>query len=472
MKELKFIKVLSQIPKVELVKIEKFFNSPYCNANPLLYKILKYVLPEIKGSIQLKSEKELIWASILPGTKFNDTKWRKLCNDFLVTLQEYFMFEQLSRNDMIAGNLLLEYLNLHNLDSLFKSSANQIQVNFSKYKFISSDIYLQKFLLERNLYDLSQFDINMELQSNQESIHLYLDLFYLTEKMKQLVNVATRRHDFNIPIRVIIEQDIFDIIKKNNFLAYPEIDIYYRIYKLKQDIFNQTAYDELKKELYENLISFSHKEAVDILKEVINYCTLQYNQGHPQFGNEQLQWYKYGLNHDLIFPDNKFHPGHFLNIVLFGIRTKEFTWTENFIAEYQKIIPQDQKHTLVTFSLARLYFNQHKFDQVIEQLRDVEFDELTYNLDSKVLLLATYYEVEEFQAMISLADSFRTFINRHEKDITAAKKLRYSNFTKYIKKLSKVKYQDKAAKLKLLKDILGSEGVVNQGWLVEKANGL
>ena len=107
---------------------------------------------------------------------------------------------------------------------------------------------------------------------------------------------------------------------------------------------------------------------------------------------------------------------------------------------------------------------------VIEKLQDVEFAELTYNLDSKVLLLATYFEVEEWPAMASLADSFRTFLNRHEKDITVAKKLRYSNFIKYIKKLSKVKYQDKAATQRLLKEIQESEGVVNQGWLIEKVN--
>jgi hypothetical protein len=99
----------------------------------------------------------------------------------------------------------------------------------------------------------------------------------------------------------------------------------------------------------------------------------------------------------------------------------------------------------------------------------VEFAELTYNLDSKVLLLATYFEVEEWQAMASLADSFRTFLHRHEKDITDAKRQRYSNFIKYIKKLSKVKYQDKAAKQRMLKEINESSGVVNQGWLIEKA---
>ena len=77
--------------------------------------------------------------------------------------------------------------------------------------------------------------------------------------------------------------------------------------------------------------------------------------------------------------------------------------------------------------------------------------------------------MEEWPALVSLTDSFRTFLNRHEKDITAAKKLRYSNFIKFVKRLSKVKYQDQAAKTKVIADIKSTEGVVNQGWLIEKA---
>ena len=322
---------------------------------------------------------------------------------FFEALGNFFTFEQIDHNQLLEENLLLEYLYEHKLESMYKSVAQSAQSSFERNKNLSSEYHLQRFQLERNLYDLLEYDINMESQSNQETIHHYLDLFYISEKTKQLVNAATRRHDFNLPIFIKLEEEVIDIIEKNNFQQYPEIDIYYRIYQLKRNANTEAGYKELKLKLYENILKFPLDDAVDIFKEIINYCIFQYNQGLNLFVHEALEWYKYGLKFDLTFPQDKFHPGHFLNIVLFGIRTKEFTWTENFIEEYQKIIPPDQKHTLVTFSLARLYFNQKKFDQVIEKLRDVEFDELTYNLDSKVLLLATYFEVEEWPALVSLA---------------------------------------------------------------------
>lgn len=472
MKELKFVKVLNTLSKEDISKVQKFFDSPYCNSNIVLAKLLQVIIKEIKNGNAGQIDKFKIWKVIYIDIPFNDLKWRKICNDTLSTIQKFFVYEQLDSNKLLADNLLLKTIYKLKLEALYKSTSDHIISEFKKQKRQSSEFHYQQFLLERNLYDIFEYEINMESKSNIEVIHDNLDLFYIAEKAKQLANVATRRQFYNHKINIKLEDELIKIIEQKNFLTYPEINIYFKIYNLKKENFTQDAYNDLKLVLQEHLNQFEPNEASDILREVINICTYFYNKGLSEFGSEQLQWYKYGLKYNLIFPSNSFHPGHFLNIVLFGIRSKEFTWTENFIEEYQKIIPTDQKHTLVTFSLARLYFNQHKFDQVIEKLRDVEFDELTYNLDSKVLLLATYFEVEEWPALASLADSFRTFLNRHEKDITAAKKLRYSNLIKFVKRLSKVKYQDKAAKLKVLEDIKSTEGVVNQGWLIEKANAI
>lgn len=273
MKELKFIKVLTTLNKEEMGRLEKFFDSPYCNTNPALSLLLKQVIQRTKsGSIE-HLDKISVWDKIFHDTPFNDLKWRKLCNDIMVVMQKFFTFEQLSTNSFQSGNLLLQYIHEHQIEPLYKSTSNSIQAEFNKSVHISSEFYLQKFQLERNLYDLLEFDINMESKSNQESIHHFLDLFYISEKTKQLVNAVTRRHDFNVPIEILLEKDVIEIIELNDYLKYPEIDIYYRIYKLKKDTFTDEAYEALKENLLVHLNKFSLKEAVDILKEVINFCT-------------------------------------------------------------------------------------------------------------------------------------------------------------------------------------------------------
>jgi hypothetical protein len=149
MKDLKFIRVLTQIPKSDLSKIEKFFESPYCNTNPLLTKIFELIQNDLKSGKELKIDKEHIWQKILPDVPFNDPKWRKLCNEFLLALQKYFVFEQLSRNELISGNLLLEYVYEHNLEVLYKSSSSHVETELKKHKNLSSEYHLQKFQLKK-----------------------------------------------------------------------------------------------------------------------------------------------------------------------------------------------------------------------------------------------------------------------------------------------------------------------------------
>ena len=470
MKELKFLKVLKLMPKNEILRFEDFLNSPYCNQNENLIEFYNTFKVSDFNSTLDGEQKSRAWALIAPGIEFNDSKWRKACFEFTGLIYKFFSFQKLKEKKLLENNLLLEYIidnNIHiPVNSLLESTKNLFKT--SK---ISSDFHLHLFNFNQNEYDLLNFEVEMEKASNIEEVHHHLDLFYLSEKVKQLVNVLTRRNDFNIPIKINFEEESLHLIKKYNIDLYPEINIYFILYNLKKNNIS-SDYKKFKAEVEKHLYKFELDEAADIFKEAINYCIAQVNEGYTDFNMETLAWYKFGLANDVVFLKNKFHPGHFLNIVLFGIRTKEFSWTENFIEEYQKIIPKESKKDIVTFSLARLYFNQNKFEDVIEKLRDVEFNELTYNLDAKVLLLATYYEVDEISAMISLADSYRTFLNRHEKDITKAKQLRYLNFIKFIKKLSRVKYQDKKSKEKLIEDIQSTDGVVNKAWLTEKAKGL
>ncbi len=470
MRELKFLQILNQLSRSYRSRLTDFFVSPYCNKDPHLIRFLHAVLASNESN-PMEIDKYAIWDQVFEGANFNDSKWRQLSHDFIKAVHQFLIFESVKQNKFKSNNLLLTLLAREEFTSIYNSSISSAEKDFEKFNSLSSEFFYEKFDFEKNIYEIKNYEVNMEVESNIRRIHENLDLFYLTEKLKQLVNIVTRRNFLNTNLDIPLEKEVIDIINAYNLLEHPGIEIYYKFYRLKSSD-SEHDYYELKNKIYERIHLFFLEDAVDVLKEIINYCSLKINLGKIGYAEDALNFYKFGLKNNYIFPNNKFNPGDFLNIVIYGIRTKEFTWTENFIEEYQKIIPTNQRKTLVTFSLARLYFNQSKYDEVIEKLRDVEFDEITYNLDSKVLLLATYYEVNESQAMMSLADSFRTFLTRHEKDITADKKQRYTNFIKFIKKLSRAKYQDKKAKQKLLEEINKTPGVVNQGWLVSKAKSL
>ena len=173
------------------------------------------------------------------------------------------------------------------------------------------------------------------------------------------------------------------------------------------------------------------------------------------------------INKEIIFLNDELSPWTFKNISVVALRLGKYDWVESFINNYNIKLPPESRDNAVTYNLAQLYFYQKKYDKVIEQLQNVEYEDVSYNLDSKTMLLATYYEIDEMEALYFLLESFRAYLNRH-KDIPVSAKKNYSNLIKFTKKLIKIIPGDSKAIKKLREDISQTTGIVSIRWLKEK----
>jgi hypothetical protein len=90
-------------------------------------------------------------------------------------------------------------------------------------------------------------------------------------------------------------------------------------------------------------------------------------------------------------------------------------------------------------------------------------------LDSKILLLKTYYELEEVDAFFSLIDSFYVYLRRNDL-ISNYQKTICLNFVKFVKKLMRIKLGDKKAAEKLLEEIQETKHVASISWLIKKTS--
>lgn len=121
----------------------------------------------------------------------------------------------------------------------------------------------------------------------------------------------------------------------------------------------------------------------------------------------------------------------------------------------------------MTFNLALLYFYQRKYNEVIYQLQNVEYEDEGYNLSSKSMLLAVYYEMDYVEPLYSLFDSFRAYLNRN-KTLSEARKSSYVNLIRFTKQLSKIIEGDKVALEKLKTEIAKESNIASDKWLMEK----
>jgi hypothetical protein len=200
---------------------------------------------------------------------------------------------------------------------------------------------------------------------------------------------------------------------------------------------------------------------------VINYCTRQLNSGNRKYLREYFELHQQLLETKIIIIDNELSVGIFKNLVVASLQLGETAWTENFISEYKKYLPDSQRNNAVTFNSAQLYFHQKKYDEVIQLLQKVEYEDYIYNVNAKQLLLRTYFEIEALDPLFFLIDSFRAYLYRNPKISTKMKET-YSNFLTITKKLSGTKKRDKKTLASLKEEIKEKKNLANRPWLLEK----
>lgn len=476
MQKNKLYSILSYFNKYEQNRLRKYLISPYFNKNEDLVKLFEILIEDInkkeKNSdtqkVQFKElEKENLWFTLYPKMKFDGVKFRKLFSD-LLRLVEGFLAQQIyDENPLHQATYLIEAVGKNGMSKLYSSTMRNAR-RLSKQQFLQpANYYYYQYQIEKNFFELSEHEFKRVEKKNLEEIADNLDLFYIAEKLRYYCAILSHQHIISHEYKMPFIDNIIEQVRSNKYNEIPPIAIYYQIYLTLTDIENTNHYYILKELLEKHGLQFPKMEAYNIYDSTMNYCIRKINAGHPHFLKEYFDIYVDFLEKEIIFIRGQLTLLQFKNIIVTALRLGKYEWTEKFITNYQYRLPEASRENAVTFNYARLYFYQKKHDKVIELLREVEYEDVTYNLSSKAILLFTYYETDEVEPLYSLMESFRTFLNRH-KEIPAQRRKNYHNLIKFTKKLTKIIAGEKKAIDKIKAEIDNTPALVNKDWLLEK----
>ena len=249
----------------------------------------------------------------------------------------------------------------------------------------------------------------------------------------------------------------------------PAIAIYYQIYLTFIDPTDESHYFNLKNLIKNQLHLFPQEEARDIMNSAINYTIQKQNQGLLKFSLENFELWKEALKRNVVLINDELSPWSFKNIVTLALRLNEYEWTEHFIKDYGIKINKEFRENAINYNQAILFFYKKEYNKAIPLLQKVQFDEVNYGLGAKALLLATYYELDEFDALDSFYESFKIFVNRN-KNITDDIKKSYIQLIK----LTKLLTESNSDKLKLqkIKNEIQNSQATSKKWLLEKVDEL
>jgi tetratricopeptide (TPR) repeat protein len=251
----------------------------------------------------------------------------------------------------------------------------------------------------------------------------------------------------------------------------PSIAIYHKIALTYLENENADHYMRLMELLDKYGDRFPKEEVLDMYTHALNYCVARINAGHLNFSQEMLSVYKVLINKELIYENGYITLYDIKNIVTVALRVGDLDWTENFMHEYKERIAPEYRESVYTYNLANIHYHKKEFSKALKLLQAVEINDIYYNLGAKVLLLKTYFELDEAEPFYSLVDAFTNYLKRN-KLISESNRTVTLNFVKYTKKLMQMRLGSKTLPDEVRQELSGLNEVANLQWLLEKLDGM
>lgn len=467
----KLYSALTYFDKYQQNRLRKYINSPYFNKNEgiiLLFEILvKHINKYLNAPTPKNLTKEDIWRKIYSQKKYDDIRFRKLNSDLLKLVEGFLAQQVFEENPVHKAAYLIDAVEKKGMTELYESTSRRSKNLVNQQLQKPADNFYYEYRIEKIKYNFNKYKFERSIRYNVEDIGNNLDKFYIAAKLRYYCTIilpqqAKNSHKYDL---LFIDQ-IIKNIEENKYEDVPPIAVYYQIYLTLTDVDNVEHYYKLRELLVKFAGQFPTAEAKSLYDSAVNYCVIKNNQGHSNFIHELFKVYQDSLETGVIYGDGELAPGHFRNIVNVATRIGNYKWAEQFINDFKSKLPEDFRKNAVSYTLARLYFFQKEYNKVIELLQEVEYEDVNYNIGSKVFLLKIYFELDQTEPLFSIMESFRVYLTRH-KEIPLPKRRNYFNLIKFTKKLINIMPKDKKKLDKVKLEIEKTESAIDP-WILEK----
>ncbi len=467
MQKTKLYRILSSFSSIELNRLQRYIHEGSWQENPKAQMIIQHMIRQIKsGTIESKS---VLWTLLSPGEPYDDIRFRKVCSDALQQVERFLSSEMYFNDVLLETSTRLRALSRKDFEPLYKTHFNRVKTLLGRYPEKGSDYYFFRFQIEKNAFTVRQSNLQRFKITNIDDILDNLDTFYIIEKLRYYCEVLSRRTFLKHEYQNRLIDEIIQLIEKGEFDGIPLIQIYYQIVLTHLEPNRESHYFTLKQQLHNFNSLLPRDQMKEIYTSALNYCTRKINQGKNEFIVEAFETYKELLDKELLYERNHLSHWTFKNVVVLALRSGKYEWAEEFIDTFQEKIPVEFRQNAVTYNLAQLYFYQGAFNKVLDLLQTIEYEDVTYNLGAKTMLFATYYEMQEWEALHALAESFKVFIHRRKNIIPEARRRSYLNLIKYTVKLYKLSEYDHIRLSKLMEQIETSgEEIASAKWIKDK----
>jgi len=465
MKNSKLIALLFTLSPNEWRNFAEFLASPYFNKNKKVVVLFNYIRKLSPDFPEKKLERAVVFAKMYPKEKFNSKILEDLIYGLLKLAEKFLLINNLEKNPIKSSLMILEELIERKLEKHYRTYHKKTTKLIAKQN--DQETYLARYQLStisrEHYVAQSPRKYDPILHQTIED----LDQFYFFNKLKLTCELLDWKNIFSLDVKVnFIEPVIANIEERVEELS-PIMKIYLTAYHLHNKSNTDAEFIQLKQELKDYQTAISNKQKTGFYLLAINYCMLQMQKNNNVFFyvEQCLELYLEGIQHKFLYKNGYLTPWTFKNVVKLGFNLKKYDWTADFIQQYHKHLEISYQEDAFHYNLADLHYRKKNYGEALTHLIQVQYSDVYYVLDTKVILLKIYFETDEEEALLSMIASFTIYLKRNKKIANNVKQT-YLNFTNYLYKILRAK----PSKLpNLIEDIKQVQPIANRRWLLLSA---
>lgn len=463
------IQILSAFDSKNWKRFQVYLESPYFNKREdlkLLAKVLQNALAKRATQPKLLGKQE-VWQRVFPHTPYEDKAFRYLLSDLLEQAESFLAQEAWMEHPDNAKAWM--YSRLRRLNRPERAAKKLPRATNWDLLDTDQDLaihrVIQRYLKDELLKEVSESKVPFQQYLNQFSDGIVTEL--LRQGCDMLEHNRRSEHQAELPLLKLVLEDL---TLRDGYNVAPTVRMWHLTYLLLRD---QPEPGSKGVDYFHELFTYFY-DVVDIPALYKRECWLyagnfafrKFNRGDWSLLPTVFRLFRDGLEKGILMDHGQINRATYSNTVLFGLLLEEWDWAEKFIHEYKQYLPLEIRENIWYHNLATMYFMKKDYQKVLETLQNVVYTDTFLNMDDRRLLLCSYYELKEWDALDSLLNSFGVWIRRSkEKQVIIES---YKNLIKFTRRLIDIRTKDEKSKEALKEEIKQTGQVGAKRWLLEK----
>jgi hypothetical protein len=464
MKSTFVIEIWKAVSPTEYRILLQFLDAPLHNQREDV-RLLARLLADTPASDYDHLDKTSVFAFVFPDQPYDALKLNYTCSFLAQRIESYFAWQEMQTDGFWKELLLCRALRRRDVYAHYLRKTEKTIREMEAQPLRNATHHLFRYLLERERYEYRVLH-ERETPSDLTGVIEPLQHFFMLENLRWAGTALSLQARYGILNNWPFYTPVLEEAAKADVAYAPEIVLARLGYETLKDVENEENFRSLKALILEKGQLFSPGERRDIYLLAINFCLRRHNRGErPVYTKEALELYRAALKSDLFLENNLMQKFTYNNIVRLACIAGEWTWAKDFLETYQTKLPEEERENIYRFNLASWHYLAGEYSRVPALLQTFEYADRDTQLNARQMLLRSFFELQEWQALDSLLHSFYSFLRRRH-DI-GYQRLNYLNLIKFTRKLMKGALPRRKA-MQLAARIRNEPYVAEREWLLGK----